>query len=184
VLVSEEVLIDQFCRGGEGGGMEADEIRVVLARASELHAKISEAIERALKTEFQRSTSSRSLDSNFSSVLDRDESGRFDRDSDKSASVGGDGNAEARTLGLIRDALETLEEQLEALQVDCSILIRLSLCILVFCGIFSCGGSVSRVLVSWILDSVSFFLLFVVILESPCSLFILFFSFDVSYRIT
>ncbi|KAG0616152.1 hypothetical protein M758_5G093900 [Ceratodon purpureus] len=98
--------------------MEADEIRVVLARASELHAKISEAIERALKTEFQRSTSSRSLDSNFSSVLDGDESNdfaRFDRDSDKSVSIG-DSNVEARTLGLIRDALETLEEQLEALQ--------------------------------------------------------------------
>ena len=113
--------------GERSGGMEADEIRVVLARASELHAKISEAIERALKTEFRRSTSSRSLDSSFSSVVDGDESndfGNFDRDSNKAGSVGGDGNAEARTLGLIRDALETLEEQLEALQVLCSIIIH------------------------------------------------------------
>lgn len=135
--------------------MEADEIRVVLARASELHAKISEAIERALKTEFRRSTSSRSLNSNFSSVLDGDESNEFgnvDRDSSKAANVDGDGNAEARTLGFIRDALETLEEQLEALQVVCAIMFSvLSLCVLVFCGIFSGEGSIGRLLVSWIL---------------------------------
>ena len=107
--------------------MEADEIRVVLSRASELHVKISEAIERSLKTTgFRRSSSSRSLDSNFSSGHDGDEDDsndtfamRFDRDSDKSGSVvvGGDGNVEARSLGSIRDALGTLEEQLEALQV-------------------------------------------------------------------
>lgn len=89
--------------------MEADEIRVVLARASELHAKISDAIERALKSEFLQSTSSRSLDSNFSSG------------EEEIRGFGGGSNVEARTLGLIRDALETLEEQLEALQVVCSI---------------------------------------------------------------
>lgn len=103
--------------GGAGRGMEADEIRVVLARASELHAKISEAIERALKSEFLQSTGSRNiLESNFS--LDGDESNGFGRGFGKVA-AGGDGNVEARTLGLIRDALETLEEQLEALQVEC-----------------------------------------------------------------
>lgn len=94
--------------------MEADEIRVVLARASELHAKISEAIERALKSEFLQSASSRSsIDSIFSDGEEMNGFDRFDRGYGK---VAGDGNVEARTLGLIRDALETLEEQLEALQ--------------------------------------------------------------------
>lgn len=88
--------------------MEADEICVILARASELHIKISEAIERALKSEFLQTTSSRSIDSDFSSGFEEDSNG-FDSS--------GDSNLEARTLGLIRNALETLEEQLEALQV-------------------------------------------------------------------
>jgi len=104
-----------------GVAMEADEIRVVLARASELHAKISEAIERALKSEFLQSASSRSsIDSIFSDGEEMNGFDRFDRGYGK---VAGDGNVEARTLGLIRDALETLEEQLEALQVGCSSLL-------------------------------------------------------------
>lgn len=104
--------------------MEADEIRVVLARASELHAKISDAIERALKSEFLQSTGGRgSPDSNFAFNFGSGEGNGFESFergvSGKGAGGGGggDGNVEARTLGLIRDALETLEEQLEALQV-------------------------------------------------------------------
>lgn len=62
---------------------------------------------------------------------------------------------EARALGLIRDALESLEGELEALQVVCMILFPLVLFyVLVLCGILACEGRLGRVLVSWILDSV------------------------------
>lgn len=98
--------------------MDSDEIGVVLARASELHAKISEAIERALKSEFLLSTSGKSLDSpNHDGDEYDDGYDSYDRGGDLNAIVS-EGNAEARSLGLIRDALETLEEQLEALQVS------------------------------------------------------------------
>lgn len=98
--------------------MDSDEIGVVLARASELHAKISEAIERALKSEFLLSTSGKILDSSNHDADDYDDGyDSYDRGGDSNAIVS-EGNAEARSLGLIRDALETLEEQLEALQVS------------------------------------------------------------------
>ena len=98
--------------------MDSDEIGVVLARASELHAKISEAIERALKSEFLLSTSGKSLDSSNHDGDDYDDGyDSYDRGGDLNAIVS-EGNAEARSLGFIRDALETLEEQLEALQVS------------------------------------------------------------------
>ncbi|KAL3685542.1 hypothetical protein R1sor_003564 [Riccia sorocarpa] len=112
--------------------MEPDEIGVVLARASELHVKISDAIERAIKAEFLVSTGRRSLSSRetesatltAASALDNsglaNGVGKGDRKEevdafDKVAAVG-DGREEARSLGAIRDALETLEEQLESLQ--------------------------------------------------------------------
>lgn len=99
--------------------MEADEIRVVLERASELHGKFNEAIERALKSDFLQSSSGGILDSDFASALDGDEINgmeSFNREFIKAAGKDGISNAEARTLGLIRDALEALEEQLQALQ--------------------------------------------------------------------
>lgn len=104
--------------------MEADEIRVVLESASELHGKFNEAIERALKSDFLQSSSGGILDSDFASALDGDEINgmeSFNREFIKAAGKDGISNAEARTLGLIRDALEALEEQLQALQVGCSI---------------------------------------------------------------
>lgn len=127
--------------------MEADEIRLVLERASELHAKISEAIERALKSEFMRTTCSRMFDSSLSSVSDageKDGYGRFGGDCGK-ASTGGDQNVEARALGLIRDALETLEDQLEALQVFCSVLTTVFFTL----HFLSCETCVSRLSVFW-----------------------------------
>lgn len=69
--------------------MEPEEIAVVLARASELHSKLSDAI------------------------------GSFADDASSSARKdlqNGDSTAEARGLAAIRDALEVLEEQLESLQ--------------------------------------------------------------------
>lgn len=113
--------------------MDSDEIGVVLARASELHAKISEAIERALKSEFLLSTSGKSLDSSDHGGDDFDDGyDSYDRGGDLNALVS-EGNAEARSLGLIRDALETLEEQLEALQVSSgSLRCPFFLCMLLF----------------------------------------------------
>lgn len=102
--------------------MDADEICVVLARASELHAKFNEAIERALTSDVVQSTGDERFDADFHSVLDGDEINGFER-LDRDFSKGVEGNAEARTLGLICDTLDTLEGQLEALQVGCSILI-------------------------------------------------------------
>lgn len=95
--------------------MDADEIRVVLARASELHAKFNEAIERALTSDVVQSTGDERFDADFHSVLDGDEINGFER-LDRDFSKGVEGNAEARTLGLICDTLDTLEGQLEALQ--------------------------------------------------------------------
>lgn len=115
--------------------MEPDEIGVVLARASELHAKISDAIERALKSEFLLSTGGgRSPKQGDSAAAEippssptsgSDQGGYGGKESTQqrrlSESDGverGDGSAEARSLGSIRDALEVLEEQLESLQVS------------------------------------------------------------------
>lgn len=109
--------------------MEAEEIGVVLARASELHAKINDAIERAMKSAFLHSTSGKSLDSEYpSSSYAAAATGQEEKEYDNfelyderevvgAASVTGVGNAEARSLSSIRDALAVLEEQLEALQV-------------------------------------------------------------------
>ncbi|CAM6091921.1 unnamed protein product [Calypogeia fissa] len=117
--------------------MEPDEIGVVLARASELHAKITDAIERALKSEFLLSTSGGRSPKNGDSAAavsagdnasggsptsdsgrggGKESSSRRTSESDGSHEQRGDGSAEARSLGAIRDALEVLEEQLEALQ--------------------------------------------------------------------
>ncbi len=117
------------------------DIEVVLTRASELHAKINDAIERAMKSEFLQSTAGvkRSSNSNMGGVVEAEsgllssspgfDGNEFDSDSyerggggeggDAAAAVAGkgDANAEARSLGSIRDALEVLEEQLKALQV-------------------------------------------------------------------
>ncbi|KAL2653613.1 hypothetical protein R1flu_021741 [Riccia fluitans] len=112
--------------------MEPDEIGVVLARASEIHVKISDSIERALRTEFLISTGGRSPSSGelesaalmAASGLDGSGTasgvGKGDKkdevDQYEKVAAVGDGNEEARSLGAIRDALETLEEQLESLQ--------------------------------------------------------------------
>jgi hypothetical protein len=116
------------------------DIEVVLTRASELHAKINDAIERAMKSEFLQSTAGvkRSSNSNMGGVVEAEsgllssspgfDGNEFDRDSYERGEGGGEGgaaaaagkgdsNAEARSLGSIRDALEVLEEQLKALQV-------------------------------------------------------------------
>ncbi len=114
------------------------DIEVVLTRASELHAKINDAIERAMKSEFLQSTAGvkRSSNSNMGGVVEAEsgllssspgfDGNEFDNDSyergggEGGAAVAagkGDSNAEARSLGSIRDALEVLEEQLKALQV-------------------------------------------------------------------
>lgn len=114
------------------------DIEVVLTRASELHAKINDAIERAMKSEFLQSTAGvkRSSNSNMGGVVEAEsgllssspgfDGNEFDNDSYErgggeggaAAAAGkGDSNAEARSLGSIRDALEVLEEQLKALQV-------------------------------------------------------------------
>jgi hypothetical protein len=123
------------------------DIGVVLARASELHAKISDAIERAMRYEFLQTTSRtglrRSPSTGVAEVVAVEnglsspsssvgfDSKEYDSDSyDRgggggggglpavaAASGAGDVNAEARSLSAIRDALEVLEEQLEALQV-------------------------------------------------------------------
>lgn len=113
------------------------DIEVVLTRASELHAKINDAIERAMKSEFLQSTAGvkRSSNSNMGGVVEAEsgllssspgfDGNEFDNDSyergggEGGAAVAagkGDSNAEARSLGSIRDALEVLEEQLKALQ--------------------------------------------------------------------
>jgi hypothetical protein len=114
------------------------DIEVVLTRASELHAKINDAIERAMKSEFLQSTASvrRSSNSNMGGVVEAEsgllssspgfDGNEFDSNSYEggggeggAAAVAGkgDANAEVRSLGSIRDALEVLEEQLKALQV-------------------------------------------------------------------
>jgi len=114
------------------------DIEVVLTRASELHAKINDAIERAMKSEFLQSTAGvkRSSNTNMGGVVEAEsgllssspgfDGNKFDNDSYErgggeggaAAAAGkGDSNAEARSLGSIRDALEVLEEQLKALQV-------------------------------------------------------------------
>lgn len=113
------------------------DIEVVLTRASELHAKINDAIERAMKSEFLQSTAGvkRSSNSNMGGVVEAEsgllssspgfDGNEFDNDSYERGGEGGaaaaagkgDSNAEARSLGSIRDALEVLEEQLKALQV-------------------------------------------------------------------
>lgn len=127
----------------EGAKRQMD-IGVVLARASELHAKISDAIERAMRYEFLQSTSRaglrRSPNTGVAEVVAVEnglsspsssagfDSKEYDSDSyDRGGGGGlpavaapsgaGDVNAEARSLSAIRDALEVLEEQLEALQV-------------------------------------------------------------------
>lgn len=138
---------------GDGGGAQKSctegakrqmDIGVVLARASELHAKISDAIERAMRYEFLQSTSRaglrRSPNTGVAEVVAVEnglsspsssagfDSKEYDSDSyDRGGGGGlpavaapsgaGDVNAEARSLSAIRDALEVLEEQLEALQV-------------------------------------------------------------------
>jgi hypothetical protein len=138
---------------GTGGGAQKSctegakrqmDIGVVLARASELHAKISDAIERAMRYEFLQTTSRaglrRSPNTGVAEVVAVEnglsspsssagfDSKEYDSDSyDRGGGGGlpavaapsgaGDVNAEARSLSAIRDALEVLEEQLEALQV-------------------------------------------------------------------
>jgi len=126
----------------EGAKRQMD-IGVVLARASELHAKISDAIERAMRYEFLQTTSRaglrRSPNTGVAEVVAVEnglsspsssagfDSKEYDSDSyDRGGGGGlpavaapsgaGDVNAEARSLSAIRDALEVLEEQLEALQ--------------------------------------------------------------------
>jgi hypothetical protein len=109
--------------------MEPDEIGVVLARASELHAKISDAIERALKSEVLINTGGRSpkdgesgdnpagspTSAHLGSYGGKESQQR--RMSESDGGERGESSAEARSLGAIRDALEILEEQLESLQV-------------------------------------------------------------------
>ncbi|XP_024540262.1 plastid division protein PDV2-like [Selaginella moellendorffii] len=92
--------------------MEPDEISVVLQRASDLHTRINDAIERALKSEFLL-TAGKARDSVSSAARDRGE-----EEEEQGSNVGllGEPNAEAKSLGAIRDALEALEEQLECLQ--------------------------------------------------------------------
>jgi hypothetical protein len=106
-----------------------------------LHAKISDAIERAMRYEFLQSTSRAGLRRSPNTEVVAVENGlsspsssagfdskEYDSDSyDRGGGGGlpavaapsgaGDVNAEARSLSAIRDALEVLEEQLEALQV-------------------------------------------------------------------
>ncbi|GBG86295.1 hypothetical protein CBR_g41289 [Chara braunii] len=119
--------------------MEADEINLVLTRASELHAKISDAIERSLKVDLAfggnggicspstvldqdlasaRSAYSHSRSDVSATDLDVDhyQSRRFGfPSSEKGLAIAG--SIEARNLGLIKDALESLEDQLERLQI-------------------------------------------------------------------
>ncbi|KAL6012435.1 hypothetical protein ACLOJK_002924 [Asimina triloba] len=95
--------------------MEADRIGLVLARASELRSKINACIDRAASSPSQAGGDSRLLDR-------RGEADGSDTDDEESDS-----------LFSIRDALETLEEQLGSLQVGCL------LKELIFLGFF--GGS-------------------------------------------
>eukprot|EP00850_Spirogloea_muscicola_P022966 SM000321S12199 [mRNA] locus=s321:72565:74140:+ [translate_table: standard] len=76
--------------------MDSDEISVVLARATELHSRLSDAVERVVKTEFRKQ-------------LDSSSENGDDLPAPKEAAD------EARSLSAIRDALEVLEEQLDQL---------------------------------------------------------------------
>eukprot|EP00850_Spirogloea_muscicola_P015846 SM000125S26051 [mRNA] locus=s125:39350:40925:- [translate_table: standard] len=76
--------------------MDSDEISVVLARATELHSRLSDAVERVVKTEFRKQSDSSSENGD-------------DLPAPKEAAD------EARSLSAIRDALEVLEEQLDQL---------------------------------------------------------------------
>lgn len=103
--------------------MEAEELAIVLSRASDLHIKITEAIERSMKTQ----RVSAGFDSP-STVLDTVSSETSASGSPRAidfhydATPLSDGkpwqgpSREARSLVAIREALETLEVQLEDLQ--------------------------------------------------------------------
>ena len=85
-----------------------DEITVVLGQASELHAKIEDAIERVLRYDTKINTSP---------SVDCDKRGCVNGGKFSESEVGIDGAMEARSLSSIRDALEVLEDQLDCLQV-------------------------------------------------------------------
>lgn len=95
--------------------MEADEIGVVLGRASDLHAKICEAIDRASKSHHLRGTGAQVSD--FDTGLSGEEGYTLGDDAEDVEKEEGLNASEVRSLGCIRDALEMLETQLESLQV-------------------------------------------------------------------
>ena len=96
--------------------MEADEIGVVLGRASELHAKICEAIDRASKYHHLRGTGGQVSD--FDNGISGEEGDTLGDDPEDVEKEEGLNASEVRSLGCIRDALEMLETQLESLQVQ------------------------------------------------------------------
>jgi hypothetical protein len=108
--------------------MEAEELAIVLSRASDLHIKISDAIERSMKN--QRTSAGADSPSTVLDAVSSENSASgspthfrgvglesFDGGEVLSDSKPWQGpSREARSLVAIREALETLEIQLEDLQ--------------------------------------------------------------------
>lgn len=99
-----------LCRGGFGGvrdlaAMEPDDIRVVMTRASELHANICDAIERVNKSRHSGKWLLHSFGDDGEEYDDEDAEARGNSQED-----------EMRSLKGIREALVALETQLKSLQ--------------------------------------------------------------------
>eukprot|EP00897_Mesotaenium_endlicherianum_P009185 jgi/Mesen1/8295/ME000450S07508 len=102
--------------------MDPAELGNLRAQASELHMKINDAMESTLRREFQltKNRNSRSPTASPAAYSSRDEDDRHGHmvayGADAAAQAG-DGATEAKSLASIRDALEKLEDQLEALHL-------------------------------------------------------------------
>eukprot|EP00253_Pinus_taeda_P012837 PITA_12837 len=88
-----------------------DEITIVLGQASELHAKIEDAIERVFHCDTAINGE------NTAPSVDGDKRGCLNGGNFLQSEVGVDRSMEARSLSSIRDALEVLQEQLDCLQI-------------------------------------------------------------------
>eukprot|EP01018_Ginkgo_biloba_P000504 Gb_29074 [translate_table: standard] len=88
--------------------METEEIVMVLDRASELHKKLDDAIDRSIKAdiEIHRTKTGPRVEGNEEDCVHEDELSQV-----------GEGAVEARSLSSIRDALDVLEDQLDCLQI-------------------------------------------------------------------
>nr|ABK22404.1 unknown [Picea sitchensis] len=91
--------------------METDEIIMVLAQASKLHAKIEDAIERVLQYDTEINGE------NAAPAADEAQGGCVNGGKFSQSEMGVDGAMEARSLSSIRDALEVLEDQLDCFQI-------------------------------------------------------------------